>query len=529
MSSTIETSNGRVRGLQKLNCYEKPYLAFYAIPYALQPTGEFRFKDARPLKPWTETLDATKVGDASWNFDRVNPFPEEKKIIGSDNCLHLNVYVPKVTESHEKLPVMIYIHGGRFTTMSATPFYYGPDYFMERNVILVTVNYRLSTFGFLSFKDPTLEIPGNAGLRDQLMALKWVKKEIENFGGDPNNITLFGESAGGCMTHYHLLSERSRGLFHRAIIMSGSAFGPWSVGTTDDYAYRLARALGYRGSVDDEKSIYKVILEANPIRIVELQDQLLTEEELTIGKLFAFGPVLEPYVTENTFIYDHPFKMSQDAWGNTLDVIIGGCSMEGLLMYPTITPEAMSSLGDFSAVVSQNVHLDRHSEKCKAKGLKVRNFYYGHETPTIDNIDPYIHILSDKLFWHGMWMTMKARPATSNTYLYRFDVSPSSNQTIRELYEIPHKRGACHVEDIFHIFKAEYLEAPNKDTYEHQVMEWMTGAFAKFAKNGNVKNWTPVTASDVKCINFGKEMSFITFPETDRMLLWDEICENEII
>lgn len=538
MFPIIKTSYGPVKGIQKLTCYNKSYLAFYAIPYAKQPLGEFRFKDPRPLEPWTDPLDATKVGDACWNHDRLNPY--EKKIIGSDHCLHLNIYVPDVKPTSEKrLPVMVYIHGGRFATMSATPFYYGPDYLMERDVILVTINYRLAAFGFLSLNDESLEIPGNAALKDQLMALKWLKKEIQNFGGDCENITLFGESAGGCMVHYHLLCEKSRGLFNRAIIMSGSAFGPWSVRPNHDYAYRLARALGYEGTVHDEKEIFKVISGADPVRIVELQDQLLDSEEKLLGQFNAFGPVIEPYMSDKTFIEEHPFKMSRNAWGNNIDVIIGGCSMEGLLLYQLVSPETMSSLGNFSHVTAQNVHLERHSDKCIEKGLKLKNFYYGNQTPSVENADIFIDIQSDKIFWHGMWMAMKARTSTtSKTYMYRFDVTPKSNQTLRELYQIPHQRGACHVEDIFYLFKAEYLQAPIKGSFEHKIVKVMTGTFAEFARNGNPSSvdlgkvtWSPVRESDedhVKCLNIAEVVSFVQLPETERMTLWDEICENGI-
>lgn len=543
MSPIIQTSYGSLRGIPKMSCYEKPYQAFYAIPYAKQPTDECRFKDPRPLEPWEGTLDATKVGAACWNNDRMNPNPSERKIIGSDNCLLLNIYTPGVIseETEEKLlPVMIYIHGGRFSTMSATPFYYGPDYLMDRNIILVTVNYRLGAFGFLSLNDEGLEIPGNAGMKDQVMALKWVQEEIENFGGDPRNVTLFGESAGACSVHLHLLCEQSRGLFKRALIMSGSAFGPWSVRPNYDFAYRLAKALGYEGKVSDEKEIFNVISEADPVRIVQIQDSLLYEEEKFQGQLITFGPVIEPYVTDKTFIPEHPFKTWKNAWGNDIDVIIGGCSKEGLLFNPLVSPETMSSLGNFSHVIAQNAHLDRYSQKCITKGLKLKNFYYGEETPSLENSDIYIDIQGDKNFWHGMWMAMQAYVSAkartkSKTYLYRFDVAPTSNQTIRKIYQIPHQRGACHVEDVFYVFKAEYLTAPNKDSFEYKVVQIMTGIFAQFARDGNPNSvelgeviWSPVgeVVGTVKCLNLDEKVSFVEFPEVSRMKLWDEICDE---
>ncbi|XP_063697500.1 esterase B1-like [Culicoides brevitarsis] len=534
----IKTSYGFVKGIQKKSCYNKPYLAFYGIPYAKQPINEYRFKDARPLEPWEGILDATKVGDACWNLDRINPI--EQKIIGSDNCLHLNIYVPDtLIDETKKKPVMVYIHAGRFTTMSSDPFFHGPDYLLEHDVVVVTFNYRYGAFGFLSLKDPSLGIPGNAGIKDQLMALKWLKSEIENFGGDSQKITVFGVSAGSCSTHLHLLYEPSRGLFQRAIIMAGTAFDPWAVRTSQgDLAYRLAKALGYEGDAKDEREIFKVISEADPVKVVQKQTvRLLNDLEVKLGQFSTFGPVVEPYITETTFIHEHPLKPQvwKNAWGNKIKMIIGSNSMDGLLFYPSLSSELMSSLGNFSHIIAENVHLDPNSETCIEKGLKLKNFYYGTENPSMENVDIYINILGDKNFWHGIWMALKAHHE-SDSYFYRFDVAPSDyNQTVRKIFKIPHLRGASHVEDIFYIFKAEYLKTPLKGSRDYEIIQTMTKCFADFAKHKNPSpkniDWTPVKSfNDIKCLNFNENgVAIIDLPEKKRMEFWDEICETKFL
>ncbi|KAL1116580.1 hypothetical protein AAG570_005052 [Ranatra chinensis] len=125
-----------------------------------------------------------------------------------------------------KMPVMVYMHEGGFHFGGGSTFH-GPQFFMDRNVVLVMFNYRLGAHGFLSFEDDWL--PGNYGLKDQLMALKWVQANIENFGGDPKSVTIFGQSAGGSSVHYHMISTKSRGLFSRAIVQSGNAMSPWAL------------------------------------------------------------------------------------------------------------------------------------------------------------------------------------------------------------------------------------------------------------------------------------------------------------
>ena len=142
---------------------------------------------------------------------------------GEEDCLMLNIYVPE-HDFESALPVMAWIHGGALIVGSNRIKSQGPQEFMDRNVIIVTINYRLGPLGFLSLG--TDQVPGNAGLRDQSMALKWVNKNIASFGGDPEMVTIFGESAGALSVHLHLISPLSQGLFHRAIIQSSTALEP---------------------------------------------------------------------------------------------------------------------------------------------------------------------------------------------------------------------------------------------------------------------------------------------------------------
>uniref|UniRef100_A0A1B0CB76 Carboxylic ester hydrolase n=1 Tax=Lutzomyia longipalpis TaxID=7200 RepID=A0A1B0CB76_LUTLO len=204
---------------------------------------------------------------------------------------------------------MIYIHGGAFMRGSSTADMYGPDFLLQKDVILFTFNYRLGAFGFLSLDDRSLEIPGNAGLKDQCMAIKWCKDNAAFFGGDPENVTLFGESAGGCSVHYHMISSKSRGLFHRAVVMSGTALNCWSVVPEHNWAHRLAIALGWDG-----KGSKKDMERKNKI-------------------LFPFGPVIEPYIGNGCFIPRDPLEMAREAWSNSIPILIGGVSDEGLFSY----------------------------------------------------------------------------------------------------------------------------------------------------------------------------------------------------
>ena len=142
-----------------------------------------------------------------------------EEVYGEEDCLHLHIYVPEVSPKIKKLPVVVWIHGGGFFAGSADPKTYGPEHFMDYDVILIAINYRVGPLAFLTLENDIM--PGNLGIWDQIEALKWIQKNIENFGGDPKKVTIMGESAGAMSVMYLLMTSEAQNLFHRAIIQSG--------------------------------------------------------------------------------------------------------------------------------------------------------------------------------------------------------------------------------------------------------------------------------------------------------------------
>lgn len=173
----------------------------------------------------------------------------------------------------------VWIHGGGFIQGSSTTAFYGPDLIVEKEVLMVSFNYRLGIFGFLSLKDQALGIPGNAGLKDQAMALKWIKENVSVFGGDPENITISGESAGGASVHYQMISPMTKGLFKKAISLSGSALNPWATAPScySKCLKRLGVALGLPED-HDEAALYKAIRECDPMQLLIHESTLLKPE-----------------------------------------------------------------------------------------------------------------------------------------------------------------------------------------------------------------------------------------------------------
>lgn len=268
-----------------------------------------------------------------------------KSAVGSEDGLHLNIFTKNVKPT-KPFPVMVYIHGGAFLSGSSKLEIYSPDYLLMADVLLVTFNYRVGPLGFLHLSESELNVPGNAGLKDQLAVLKFVRDNIENFGGDASNVTLIGHSAGGGSVSYHCLAEASRKLFHRAIIMSGCVLNHWALTPVRDWALRLAKKLGYTGGDDDDEgSILSFLQAADPVKMTEVQKSVVRPEEF--GKIaFAFAPHIEPFVTDDTFISKQPIELVKTAWSNEIDILIGGTSDEGLMYLETIRemPALLASL-----------------------------------------------------------------------------------------------------------------------------------------------------------------------------------------
>lgn len=195
------------------------------------------------------------------------------------------ILILQLPDSSSKLkPVMVFIHGGAFLTGSNKPSMYGPEFLMIQDIVLVVTNYRLGALGFLSSEDVSLGVPGNAGLKDQLLALKWVQENIKNFNGDPNNVTIFGESAGGASVHHLVLSSSAKGLFHKAILQSGCALNHWAYG--QHVMVALVRELGH--DVKSDKEALDILKDVPVELLYEAQEKLdeVIRLSLTVQKCF---------------------------------------------------------------------------------------------------------------------------------------------------------------------------------------------------------------------------------------------------
>jgi len=220
----VRVDGGEVQGV-----VDDGVASFKGIPFAAPPVGDLRWRPPQPLAPWTGVRQAAEFGaDCMQGRFGPPPAPGAPAVrMPSEDCLYLNVWRPASAAPGAKLPVMVWIYGGGFTGGSSSSPNTSGSQFAKQGVILVAANYRVGRFGFFAFpalsRERPDEIKGNYAYMDQIAALQWVKRNIAAFGGDPNNVTIFGFSAGGVSVHSLLASPMARGLFHKAIAESGGS------------------------------------------------------------------------------------------------------------------------------------------------------------------------------------------------------------------------------------------------------------------------------------------------------------------
>ncbi len=282
----VRTENGLVRGIRyHLNSpgklpKGKAVDAFLGIPFAKPPVGNLRFKHPQPLDPWSGIYNATKLPNSCYQipdtffgdeFSGSNMWNPNTRV--SEDCLYLNVWVPKTSPRLRKSAVFAWIFGGGFYSGTTTlNLYDGKILAAMNDIIVVSIGYRVGALGFLSLGHN--QAPGNAGMFDQLMGLEWIQHNIHYFGGNPNNVTLFGESAGSVSVSMHLLSSLSHSKFQRAIMQSGTANMPWGTNTMEEGKRRsLQLAFEYLNcpETDDMNAVVSCLRSIPPQRLVETQ------------------------------------------------------------------------------------------------------------------------------------------------------------------------------------------------------------------------------------------------------------------
>ncbi|XP_055857560.1 juvenile hormone esterase-like [Episyrphus balteatus] len=528
VSERVNIKQGIVIGKEDILPNGKRYHFFKGIPFAVPPLGELRFKAPVPIEKFSvPEIECFKEGPASVQHDT----DTGKKFTGSEDCLYLNVFTPE-SKSNKPLPVMLYIHGGGFTTGNGNSDKHNPLYLLQEGVVVVTFNYRLGVLGYLSL--PEAGIPGNAGLKDQVLVMKWIRQNISQFNGDPNNITLFGQSSGGSCTHLHLFLDNSKNLFQKAIIHSGVIIMPSMI---DDDApaktRNLAKLVGCTS--EDPHEILKFLQSYNNLE--EFLKPLVIDGLPVWNPDIPIKPVIEDDSPE-AVITKSVFESMCEPNSVQVPVIMGYTDAEGLSRAAVCGENLENFPKYFKDLIPPELNISLKDPQRIQLDKSIKEFYFKGEK--IDKKMTYqlSHLLGDYQFTSYIRQAAEFHTRfqhKSPLYMYRFDFDGQLNLYKRK-HKAGHLKGASHVDDLCYVFQMEFGPPEPWDEEAHKMVLTMCKLWTNFAKYSNPTPtidqqfggciWEPVPKCDswenmnIKTLIIDKELRMMDNPDEERMAFW---------
>ncbi|KAF2891820.1 hypothetical protein ILUMI_14353, partial [Ignelater luminosus] len=409
-SPQVTTPLGEIKGSILTTVRGKTIYSFRGIRYAKPPINELRFQPPVPVDKWDDVYDATKDGPMC---------PQPDLTPTSEDCLFVNVYTTKLPENGEnpKRPVIVFIHFGGYAQFTGSSAWIGPEYILDEDIVFVTMNYRLGALGFLNTEDQLA--PGNNGIKDQVVALKWVKANVASFGGDPDLITVSGCSVGGVSVTLHLVSPMSKGLFHRAIAMSGSSYGNWPVNPSFKLAQKQAQLVGCPN--DTSANIINCLKTKSA---QELIDSSPGFQQFGTDPILVWHPVIEPDFRQERFLIENPVKTIECGEFTKVPVMTGITEEE--VSFLALILGANSTLleemiNHFNEIAPISFLYERGTEQSKYTSEELKKFYIG-ENPSIDFLISGIgKLYADSIvgFSINRVATLLAKKSSEPVYYYK--------------------------------------------------------------------------------------------------------------
>jgi carboxylesterase type B len=500
-----QTEGGLVRGL-----VSDGYRAFKGIPFMAPPVGDLRWAAPQPKAPWSPAvLDASQYSAGCPQQCQLPTLicPDRT----DEDCIYLNIFTPRVSQMTSKLPVMVFFPGGHFDQGTATTDLYNGGYMVNRsNVILVTTNYRLGVLGWIA----TGTMKGNYGFQDQLAALQWVQRNIANFGGDPTQVTIFGESAGATSIAAHLMSVKSTGLFSRAIIESFPATLPMK--TWED-ARKIGRLfLGNLSCSDGDMGC--------------LRSKSVNEILVAQNKVANHLPILHPL---QLFLPWTPvingIEFSDDMWTavssgsfNKVPLLIGTVSEEALMFVYLAAPDMKINDAEYIAALGYLFTSDAAKVLIEYPPTPI----VGDKRPALGALGTdYIFTCANR-YWTGL-ITANNVP----TWIYQF-THPSSVDFWTPTYPfcVGH---VCHGVELPFLFNTLQLFNMQPTPQEVQMSNSMIDYWTNFAKTGNpnkpapVQYWPQFDYTNFNSLNINTPISVVQGLKKNKCDFWDSIGYND--
>eukprot|EP00029_Vermamoeba_vermiformis_P012182 TRINITY_DN69_c0_g1_i1.p1 TRINITY_DN69_c0_g1~~TRINITY_DN69_c0_g1_i1.p1 ORF type:complete len:524 (-),score=111.34 TRINITY_DN69_c0_g1_i1:32-1603(-) len=497
----VQTEGGLVRGL-----VSDGYRAFKGIPFIAAPVGPLRWAPSQPKAPWSPAvLDATKYSAGCPQQCQLPTLicPDHT----DEDCLYLNIFTPRVSQMTSKVPVMVFFPGGHFDQGTATTDLYNGGYMVNRsNVILVTTNYRLGVLGWVA----TGTMKGNYGFQDQIAALQWVQRNIANFGGDPTQVTIFGESAGATSIGAHLISSKSTGLFSRAIIESFPATLPMK--TWED-ARKIGRLfLGNLSCSDGDMGC---------LRSKSVNDILVAQNKVAnhlpiLHPLQLFMP-WTPVINGIDFTNDMWTAVSSGNF-NKVPLLIGTVSEEALMFVYLAAPNMKINDAEYIAAVGYLFTSDSPKVLLEYPPTPV----FGDKRPALGALGTDYIFTCPTRYWTGL-ITANNVP----TWIYQF-THPSSVDFWQPTYPfcVGH---VCHGVELPFLFNTLQLFNMQPTPQEVQMSNAMIDYWTNFAKTGNpnkpapVQYWPQFDYTSFNSLDINTPISVVQGLKKNKCDFWDGI------
>jgi para-nitrobenzyl esterase len=490
------TTTGTVEGFTREGVHR-----WRSIPYARPPVGRLRFRAPQPALPWSGVRHCHGFANCAPQQRRYTMLGVGRYQPMSEDCLTLNVVTPEVgilDSTDAPLPVMVFIHGGGYILgSSATPLYDGAA-LARRGCVYVSVNYRLGALGCLdlsSLSTPEIIIDSNLYLRDLVMALQWVRDNIAEFGGDPGNVTIFGESAGACITATLLAVPAADGLFARAISESPASGMVRPKEVADEFANRFADLLGAR--TEDAAS---ALMRASAAQLVATQHRLIDQGMENRLGAFPIGPVFG-----DDCVPIDPVEAMRSGRAHRVPLIVGTNAEEGRLftrflkMLPTNESMIEELLADTEPAARE----------------RITAAYPDYPAPSA-----CIQLGGDFAFGSAAWQIAEAHGSHAPTYLYRYDYAP---RTLRWS-----GLGATHATEllaVFDIYRTRFgalLTAAADRRAALRVSNHVQRRWRSFSRTGSPgDDWPAYTPADRAVMVFDRKSRVEFDPHPHRRMAWD--------
>jgi para-nitrobenzyl esterase len=485
------TVNGTVEGFTRDGVNR-----WRSIPYARPPVGRLRFRAPQPAQPWSGVRHCHGFTDCAPQQRRYTLLGVGRYQSMSEDCLTLNVVTPE-SASEQPLPVMVFIHGGGYILgSSATPLYDGGA-LARRGCVYVSVNYRLGALGCLdlsSLSTPDIPFDSNLYLRDLVLALQWVRDNIAGFGGDPGNVTIFGESAGACITATLLAVPAAEGLFARAISESPASGLVRSKEISAQFATRFADLLGARPG-----DAANALMQAASAQLVETQHRLIDQGMENRLGAFPIGPVIG-----DDCLPEDPVEAMQSGRAHRVPLIVGTNAEEGRLftrflrMLPTNESMIEELLADAEPAARE----------------RITAAYPGYPSSSA-----CIQLGGDFAFSSAAWQIAEAHSSHAPTYLYRYDYAPRMLRWSG--------LGATHATELLAVFDfyrtrlGGFLTAAADQRAALRVSNQVQRRWRAFSRSGVPgDDWPAYTADDRAVMVFDKKWRIEFDPHPHRRTAW---------